>query len=173
MEISLVPLGGVDRERFVRDNQAAFNHGALVEFGARDDHFEEEGQIISAATINAAIDHGMAFRILEGREIAGGMVLRVEGERGSLDLLFVDPSRHGRGIGQAAWRKAEQMFPTVRIWETVTPYFERRNLHFYINCLGFHAVEFFNLHHPDPHDPSSLEDSPSAGAFRFEKVIAP
>ena len=32
------------------DNQEAFNYGALEEFGLRDDHFEEEDQIISRET---------------------------------------------------------------------------------------------------------------------------
>ena len=33
------------------------------------------------------------------------------------------------------------------------PHFDRRNIHFYINRCGFHAVEFFNEHHPDPNMP--------------------
>ncbi|ADD42351.1 hypothetical protein Snas_2674 [Stackebrandtia nassauensis DSM 44728] len=28
----------------------------------------------------------------------------------------------------------------------------QRNIHFYVNKCGFHIVEFFNEHHPDPHD---------------------
>ena len=42
-EISLVPLADSDREQFIRDNQDAFNFGALEEFGLRDEHFEEDG----------------------------------------------------------------------------------------------------------------------------------
>ena len=41
----------------------------------------------------------------------------------------------------------------IEVWETCTPYFDRRNIYFYINRLGFHAVEFFNEHHPDPNMP--------------------
>ena len=41
-EVSLVPLTSDDREQFIRDNQEAFNYGALEEFGRRDDHFEED-----------------------------------------------------------------------------------------------------------------------------------
>ena len=32
----------------------------------------------------------------------------------------------------------------MREWELVTPYFEVRNIHFYVNKCGFHIVEFFN-----------------------------
>ena len=55
-EIQLVPLETSDREQFIKDNQEAFNYGALEEFGLRDAHFEEDGeQIISSKTIEACI----------------------------------------------------------------------------------------------------------------------
>lgn len=31
-----------------------------------------------------------------------------------------------------------------------TPYFEKRNIHFYVNQCGFKIVEFFNEYHRDP-----------------------
>ena len=40
--IELKPLAESDREQFIKDNQEAFNYGALQEFGLRDDHFEDE-----------------------------------------------------------------------------------------------------------------------------------
>ena len=57
-DISLVPLKDNGREQFIKDNQEAFNYGALEEFGRRDDHFEEEDQIISRETIEHSIDTG-------------------------------------------------------------------------------------------------------------------
>ena len=132
-EVTLVPLTAEDREQFIRDNQEAFNYGALEEFGLRDDHFEEDGEIISCETIEAAIDGGEAYRIMQDGRTVGGVVLKVNGERGNLDLLFVSPEAHSRGIGYAAWCQAEKLHPEVRVWETVTPYFEKRNIHFYVN----------------------------------------
>ena len=68
------------------------------------------------------------------------------------------------------------MHPEIRVWETCTPYFETRNIHFYVNRCGFHIVEFFNRFHPDPHDPETGEenrydgeDEENDGMFRFEK----
>lgn len=62
------------------------------------------------------------------------------------------------------------MYPQVSVWETVTPYFEKRNIHFYVNRCGFHIVEFFNSHHPDPNDPDMQADNlMNDGMFRFEK----
>ncbi len=172
--VYLAPLDEDDRDRFVRDNQEAFNYGALEEFGRRDDHFEEDGEIISRQTIECSIDEGEAYRIMRGGEKVGGAVIRVDGERGDLDLLFVSPEVHGKGIGYAAWREIERLHPEVKVWETVTPYFEKRNIHFYVNRCGFHIVEFYNSHHPDPHDPETgeenrFEDDENDGMFRFEK----
>ena len=61
-EIKLVPLVQSDREQFIRDNQEAFNFGALKEFGRRSERFEEEGEIISRETIEKAIDSGEAIK---------------------------------------------------------------------------------------------------------------
>ena len=57
-EVILVPLTIEDREQFISDNQEAFNYGALEEFGRRDNHFEEDEQIISRNTIEQSIDSG-------------------------------------------------------------------------------------------------------------------
>ena len=165
-DIRLLPLTLDDREQFILDNQEAFNYGALEEFGRRDDHFEEDGE--------AAIDTGEAYRIMEDSQPVGGVVIKVEGDRGDLELLFVSPRVHSKGIGFAAWCAIEKLHPEVRVWETVTPYFEKRNIHFYVNRCGFHIVEFFNSHHPDPNDPDMAEQMDEQfpdGMFRFEKKI--
>ena len=65
MDIKLKPLEPDDREQFILDNQKAFNYGALEEFGRRDDHFEEDGEIISRETIEESIDSGEAYRIVK------------------------------------------------------------------------------------------------------------
>ena len=171
-KIQLEPLQPEDKDQFVRDNQAAFNYGALVEFGLRDAHFEEDGEIISRETIENAISTGDAYRIVAGGQKAGGLVVKTDGEWGELVLLFVSPEVHSQGIGYGAWCAVEKRYPGVRTWETVTPYFEKRNIHFYVNRCGFHIVEFFNSHHPDPHDDGgALEGQFPSGMFRFQKII--
>ena len=126
MDIRLVPLTEDDREQFILDNQEAFNYGALQEFGCRDDHFEEDGEIISRKTIEDSIDEGEAYRIVHDGEKVGGVILKVEGDRGDLEILFVSPQVHSKGIGYSAWCEVERLHPEVKIWETVTPYFEKR-----------------------------------------------
>ena len=177
-DITLVPLDDDNREQFIIDNQQAFLYGATVEFGMRDDHFEEDGEIISRKTIENSIDgeNAESYRIVCKGETAGGLVLKIDKQlrHGELELLFIRPGLHGKGIGYAAWQAVEELHPEIDIWETVTPYFEKRNIHFYVNRCGFHIVEFYNSHHPDPHeydDTDRKQDYDSDGMFRFEKVI--
>ena len=167
--VALVPLEEGDRDAFVADNQEAFNYGALVESGDGEKRFmEEEGQVISRETIIRSLEEGEAWRIVQDGRKVGGVVLRTDGEKGELDLLFVAPGVHGRGVGQAAWRAVEALHPEVRVWETVTPYFEKRNIHFYVNKCGFRIVEFFCSRHPDTaHGP----DGDGFEMFRFEKRV--
>lgn len=181
-KITLTRLADEDRERFILDNQRAFRHGAMEEFGMRDDHLEEDGEIISRRTIENSIDGGAAYRIREDGRIVGGLVLKIDEEtqHNELELLFVNPEVHSRGIGFAAWQEVERLYPETLVWETCTPYFETRNIHFYVNKCGFHIVEFFNSHHPEPRHPDEPEldgeygDGPVGdrdGMFRFEKQM--
>ncbi|WP_040214833.1 GNAT family N-acetyltransferase [Clostridium polynesiense] len=170
-EIKLIPLENEDRNQFVLDNQEAFRYGAMEEFGLRYNHFEDDGEIISRETIEQSIDEGEAYHIVADRKKVGGLVLKVENNHGELELLFVSPNAHSRGIGYAAWCTVEKMYPEVAVWETCTPYFEKRNIHFYVNRCGFHIVEFFNSHHKDPNDSDSSKGDDFDGMFRFEKVM--
>ena len=62
----------------------------------------------------------------------------------------------------------------ARIWETHTPYYDKRNIHFYVNRCGFKIVEFFNPKHKDPHQMSETAGNiPKENNyfFRFEKEM--
>ena len=167
MDISLVPLEESDREQFIKDNQYAFRYGAMEEFGLRDNHFEEPGEVISRKTIEVSIDRGNAFRIVSEGKKVGGVVVRFEGDKGELELLFVSPDCHSKGIGYAIWCAIEKMYPDVKVWETFTPVFEKRNIHFYVNRCGFSIVEYFCKYHTNPRD--QRDGDPEDEMFRFEK----
>ena len=49
---------------------------------------------------------------------------------------------HSKGIGYAAWQAVEELYPETIVWETCTPYFEKRNIHFYVNKCGFQIDQF-------------------------------
>ena len=173
-DVKLLPLEASDRNQFILDNQEAFNYGALEEFGLRDDHFEDEGEIISRETIEQSIDNGEAYRIMLDGKPVGGVIIKVDGDRGDLEILFVSPNVHSKGIGYAAWCAVEKLHPEVKVWETVTPYFEKRNIHFYVNRCGFAITEYYNDRHTDPHfTPEEGGDYPGkdGGLFKFEKNI--
>ena len=172
INIMLVPLETDDREQFITDNQRAFNYGALEEFGMRDSHFDDDGEIISRKTIENSVDSGEAYRIVLDNKKVGGVVIQVNGDCGNLELLFVSPDFHSKGIGYAAWCEVEKLHPEVKVWETITPYFEKRNIHFYVNRCGFHIVEFFNLNGQEvPHLLGGGMNCPSAARLTFSLTI--
>lgn len=61
----------------------------------------------------------------------------------------------------------------AQIWRTCTPYFELRNIHFYVNVCGFRIVEFFNEKHPMPDCPEDFIGDGNEGMFEFEKTFSP
>ena len=148
--VKLIPLQTEDREQFILDNQWAFKYGAQQEFGMRDEHCEEGDEVISRKTIEQSIDgeNAETYRIVLDGQNVGGVVLSIDknAAKGDLELLFVLPECHSKGIGQAAWKAVEALHQEIRVWETITPYFEKRNIHFYVNRCGFHIVEFWNKH---------------------------
>ena len=177
MTISLKPLEASDRESFIADLQEAFEHfvgDARGSFLSKS--LQEDGTVNHAAPpilpredIEESLSRPevQALRLVEDGTPAGGVILTVEGDRGTVEILAINASTHGRGVGTRAWTAIEEAYPDVREWELGTPYFEVRNIHFYVNKCGFHIVEFFNEHHPDTSDPSMDKER----SFRFVKRV--
>ena len=87
-------------------------------------------------------------------------------------IFFINISCHDKGVGTKAWRAIEKRHPKTKVWETATPYFEKRNIHFYINKCGFKIVEFYNKHHPDPNQMvSNLSNEEDDCMFRLEECM--
>ena len=116
--VTLVPLTAEDREQFILDNQRAFKFGAMEEFGMRDDHLEEDGEIISRGTIERSIDapDSEAYRIVyEGKKV-GGVVLQINQKthHNHLELLFVSPYAHGKALATVRGRRSKRSTPKPR-----------------------------------------------------------
>ena len=62
-----------------------------------------------------------------------------------------------------------QVYPEIELWIIHTPYFEKRNIHFYINRLGFHAVEFIHNRNRPKKNPDEFLGPEEF--FKFEKRI--
>lgn len=174
LDISLAAAAEDDFAEFARRLQAAF----AVALPADPHHDGALGPIPSDAELRASFDdpRSEVLHVMADGAKVGGMVLRVDpiGRRNSLDFFFIDPEHHSRGIGRRAWQAAERRHPETRVWETMTPHFETRNVHFYVNVCGFRTVEFFNPRHPDPHPPTVEDSAPEDDddlMFRFEKTV--
>lgn len=168
-EVTLEPVEPADRVDFMRDLQAAFAVAVTESFG-----FVPNEPVPSDADVaqsfeapGAAIYHIVAA----GRRVGGAVVVIDEQtQRNALDLFFIATAEHGRGWGYRAWQAIEARYPDTRVWETHTPYFEKRNIHFYVNKCGFRIVEFYNARNPDPHSPTDSQSGDGDGdMFRFEK----
>ncbi|WP_455189309.1 GNAT family N-acetyltransferase [Actinomyces naeslundii] len=177
MTISLKPLDAVDHEEFIADLHEAFKHfvgdarGSFINKSLNEDETVNHAAlpILPREDIEESLSRPgvQALRIVEDGTPVGGVILTVEGDRGEVEILAINASTHGRGVGTRAWTAIEETYPDVREWELGTPYFEVRNIHFYVNKCGFHIVEFFNEHHPDPSDPSMDKER----SFRFVKRV--
>ena len=169
MNVKLVPLQEQEKETFIRNNQIAFKKAVVEQFGP----FEEE--IIPREDIlrSFGAEGAESYKIVLDGKMVGGTVLAIHPDtnRNELQLLFVNVDCHSKGIGFAAWQQIEKLHPETEVWETFTPYFDRRNIHFYINKCGFQAVEFFCEYHSDPNmkNEESLEGPDEM--FRFVKVM--
>lgn len=178
-KVTLVPLTADDKEQFILDNQWAFKYGALHEFGERDNHIDDDGEIISRKTIERCIDapNNETYRIVVDGKKVGGVILKINKEtnRNELEILFTSPDEHSKGIGYGAWQAVEELHPETKVWETCTPYFEKRNIHFYVNKCGFKIDEFWceyfaptnDLPNDEEHDPNEEPDV----MFHFVKVM--
>ncbi len=94
-----------------------------------------------------------------------------ESEMQILPEQDIDNSLKSKGIGKMMWDFVERLHPETKVWETCTPYFEKRNLHFYVNKCGFHVVAFWHKGNPDPHKPEDYTGDDFEGMFAFQKVM--
>lgn len=175
--ITLVPLEASGVPEFKTKLQEAFAVAVVETFGTLENEPIPPDRDIEES-LNAS--GSAAYRILQNGHPVGGAVVLIDSEthHNSLELFYVSKGHHGSGIGLAAWHAIEARYPDTVVWETGTPYFEKRNIHFYVNKCGFHIVEFQNKHQPDPHEHEHGHDREEHSLFpgddeffRFEKVM--
>lgn len=153
-------------EQFKKDIKAAFRFGAYEGMGTDEEVLPEEDLDRSLNAEGAAV-----YAAMDNGEILGGVIVNINEKTNinHLDFLYVKVGQQGKKIGQFIWKEIERLYPKTEIWETCTPYFDKRNIHFYINCCGFHAIEFYNKYHPDPNFPEDADNETFDGMFRFQK----
>ncbi len=167
--IRLVRLAEDRTIAFKKEMQEAFERGFQ---GHVKEDGENQWQVLPDGDFYQALqaEGAEAYEAVDadGQRV-GGAIINIDSSKlhGELSFLYVKVGVQGKGIGQAIWSAIEAMHPEVEVWETCTPYFDRRNIHFYINCCGFHAIEFFNAYHRDPNMPEQFDAN--VGLFVFEK----
>ena len=154
--IEILELESADLAVFKRDMREAFSQG-----------FDEEILPESDIDKSLASKGAFAYKAVQNGEILGGAIVVINGVLGELDFLYVKVDAQNKGVGQKIWEFIERTHDEVELWHTMTPYEMHRNLHFYINVLGFKASEFFCPKHPNPYFPASPDDL----MFGFEKRI--
>ncbi len=158
-------------EQFKIDLQGAFKISAEKEFG----HKLEE-PIPSDADIEESIKYpgAIVYQALENDKVVGGAIVSIdeENQHNKLLLFYIKSNCNDRGVGYEAWKAIEEKHPKTKLWETITPYFEKRNIHFYVNKCGFKIVEYYNKYHPDPNQKLvNISDKDDEEMFRFEKIM--
>lgn len=173
MSVQQVTLASVepgDFPVFKRELQAAFALAVIDELGEQPD-----GPIPDDADLDKSLTapNARVLHVMSNGEPVGGAVVVIDEitNKNRLDLFFIKVGRHGQGLGRRAWFALEAMFPESVLWETATPYFEKRNIHFYVNVCGFHIVEFWNDHHRDPNMPAPADMPGGNDMFRFVKQM--
>ena len=169
MNIKLVPMAECDIPQFKRDIQEAFQKGFEDEFGKTEQTVLPEKDIDESLNAKGAA----AYKAVVDGEMIGGAVVSVNTETqiNHLDLLYVKYGTQSKGVGKMIWKAIEDTYPETKVWETCTPYFEKRNIHFYVNVCGFHITEFFNEKHPMPDCPDDFIGDGNEGMFGFKKIM--
>lgn len=167
--VTLEELAQADTSRFKTDLQEAFTTAALDHLGHAQDPIPSDDDLERSLSAPGAV----AYNILAEGVVVGGAIVRINARTGhnSLDFLFIKTSQHGKGFGRQAWQAIERKHPETRIWETHTPYFEKRNIHFYVNRCGFKIVEYYCDHRPDDHQANDADAIEDEGMFRLEKTV--
>ena len=169
MVFKLVLVEPGEIEQYKLDMQEAFQKGFENVFGKTGAVILPENDIDQS--LNA--DGAAAYKAVADGIIVGGavVVINEKTQHNHLDLLFVKIGTQCKGIGKKIWFELERMYPDTKVWETCTPYFDRRNIHFYVNVCGFHISEFFNDKHPMPDAPDDFVGDGNEGMFGFEKQM--
>lgn len=169
MIFELLPVEARDLKQYKTDLQEAFQKGFEAQFGKTDEIILPENDIDQSLNSKGAA----AYKAVADGKMAGGAIVLIDEktQHNHLDFLFVKNGIQSRGIGKNIWFGIEKLYPDTRVWETCTPYFEKRNVHFYINVCGFHIVEFFNEKHPMPETPGDFIGDGAEGMFVFRKQM--
>lgn len=174
-QITLAPVRQDELNTIKKELQEAFIKGLQDSFMDAENP-KEMGPLPSDEDYEHSLNakDSIVRQIMQDGKRIGGVVLQVNEKTGrnEVDFLYTLSSAHGKGIGTKAWLAIEAAFPETKVWELYTPYFEKRNIHFYVNKCGFKIVEYYHRGNPKPNvEGEEPESDEEYEFFRFEKVM--
>ena len=164
MDFKLLLLNNEDLLLFKNDMQEAFQKGFEDVYG------KTEGTILPEKDIDNSLNTkgALAYKAVVDEKIVGGaiVVINEETRHNELHFLYVKYGVQTRGIGKMIWDEIEMLHSDTIVWETCTPCFEKRNIHFYVNKCKFHIVEYIK----ENNEEGFISDG-GGGMFTFQKVM--
>lgn len=169
MNFKLLPMMKYDIPKFKIDIQEAFQKGFEDAFG------KTEGTVLPEKYIDKSLNAkgAIAYKAVIDGEFVGGAIVVIDEttQHNHLDLLYVKYGTQTKGVGFEIWKQIERRFPKTKEWETCTPCFEKRNIHFYVNKCGFHIVEYVHKKHCVLDMPDDFIGDGGEGMFIFKKQM--
>lgn len=165
--MELIKLRNKDINEFKKLMQESFQYGYESVCG------KDKEQVLPDKDIDDDLkkENSFAYEMIDNNEIVGGVIVTIneKSQHNYLDFLFVKVGVQSNGIGKKIWERIEKLYPETKVWGTCTPYFDKRNIHFYVNKLKFKIVKYDNKPEPgEERDEMFLDDG---GMFEFEKVM--
>ena len=166
--MQLIPLKEEDIKDFKSSMQEAFQYWYESVCWKSD-------EILSESHIDRSLnkENSYAYEMIDDdwKLLWGAIVTINENQHNELDFLFVKVWIQSKWVWQAIRKEIEKIHSDTKVWETVTPYFDKRNIHFYVNKLHFHITEYFNENHIDPNCPEDEYMGRDGWMFWFQKVM--
>ena len=164
MNFKLVIMDVNDMPLFKKEIQEAFQKGFEEVYGPTEGIILPEADIDQSLNTNGAI----GYKALIDNKVVGGavVVINEETQHNDLHLIYVKHGNQTKGIGKLMWDEIERLHPKTKVWETCTPCFEKRNIHFYVNKYKFHIVEYLR----EIEQEGFIGDG-GEGMFVFQKVM--
>lgn len=165
MDIKLSLIENKDLKKFKFDMQEAFQKGYEDEFGRTCFEILPEKDINESLETNDSI----AYKAEIDGNLVGGAIIVVDKKlkRAHLDFLYVKCGYQDQEIGKNIWYELELLHPEVEVWETTITYFDKRNIHFYVNICGFNIYSYLN----DEEEDGACAGDFCGGMFQLRKVI--
>ena len=126
MTFQLVCIEPKELTQYKADMQEAFQKGFEDAFGKTDAVILPEKDIDQSLNAEGS---AVYKAVVDGEMVGGAVVIINEStQHNHLDLLFVKNGVQSNGIGKKIWFELERIYPNTKVWETCTPYFDKRNI---------------------------------------------